>query len=41
MRRIKILGTGCPLDCAKNCLEQAGFITFEHPQLADMGLEKG
>lgn len=32
---------GCPLDCAKNCLEQAGFTKFEHLQLADMGLEKG
>lgn len=31
---------GCPLDCAKNCLEQAGFMEFEHLQLADIGLEK-
>ncbi len=31
---------GCPLNCAKNCLEQAGFITFEHLQLADLGMEK-
>ena len=32
---------GCPLDCAKNCLQQAGFTRFEHVQLADLGLEKG
>ena len=32
---------GCPLDCAKSCLQQAGFTQFEHVQLADMGLEKG
>jgi len=32
---------GCPLNCVKNCLEQAGFSTFEHLQLADLGLIKG
>jgi uncharacterized metal-binding protein len=32
---------GCPLNCAKNCLEQAGFRAFEHLQLADLGMEKG
>lgn len=32
---------GCPLDCAKNCLEQAGFSRFEHLQLADLGMTKG
>ncbi len=32
---------GCPLDCAKNCLEQAGFTKFEHLKLAEIGLEKG
>jgi len=32
---------GCPLDCVKNCLEQAGFVKFEHLQLAEIGLEKG
>jgi len=32
---------GCPLDCVKNCLQQAGFAKFEHLQLADIGLEKG
>lgn len=32
---------GCPLNCAKNCLEQAGFKNYEHVQLADLGMEKG
>ncbi len=32
---------GCPLNCAKNSLEQAGFRTYEHLQLADLGMEKG
>lgn len=32
---------GCPLNCTKACLEQAGFTQFEHLQLADLGLEKG
>lgn len=32
---------GCPLNCAKNSLEQAGFANFAHLQLADLGLEKG
>ncbi|MEI8246920.1 MAG: putative zinc-binding protein [Lentisphaerota bacterium] len=32
---------GCPLNCAKNCLEQAGFTKFEHMNLADLGLVKG
>lgn len=32
---------GCPLNCVKNCLEQAGFNKFVHLQLADIGLEKG
>ena len=32
---------GCPLSCAKACLEQAGFSKFEHLQLAEVGLEKG
>ncbi|MFC1671763.1 putative zinc-binding protein [Planctomycetota bacterium] len=32
---------GCPLDCAANCLRQAGFTDFEHVQLAELGLEKG
>ena len=32
---------GCPLDCAKNTLEQAGFTNYEHVQLSDLGMEKG
>jgi uncharacterized metal-binding protein len=32
---------GCPLNCVKSSLEQAGFQTFKHLQLADLGLEKG
>jgi len=31
---------GCPLNCVKNGLEQAGFNKFEHLQLADLGMEK-
>ena len=32
---------GCPLDCARNCLEQAGFTAFEHLRVTDLGMEKG
>ena len=32
---------GCPLNCAKRSLEEAGFTDFEHVQLADLRLEKG
>lgn len=32
---------GCPLNCTKLCLEQAGFTDFEHLQLADLGMVKG
>ena len=32
---------GCPLNCVKLCLEEAGFNHFEHLQLADLGLAKG
>ena len=32
---------GCPLNCVKNGLEQAGFKQYEHLQLADLGMEKG
>lgn len=32
---------GCPLNCARNSLEQAGFKKYEHLQLADLGMEKG
>jgi len=31
---------GCPLNCVKSSLEQAGFSDFKHLQLADLGLEK-
>jgi uncharacterized metal-binding protein len=31
---------GCPLNCVKSSLEQAGFKAFKHLQLADLGLEK-
>jgi uncharacterized metal-binding protein len=32
---------GCPLNCMKKSLENAGFTTFVHLQLADIGMEKG
>lgn len=32
---------GCPINCAKHCLEQAGFSHFAHVQLADLGMDKG
>ncbi len=32
---------GCPLDCARKTLEEAGFTRFEHLRLADIGIEKG
>ena len=32
---------GCPLACAKRCLEEAGFTKFQYVQLADLGMEKG
>ena len=31
---------GCPLHCARNTLEQAGFKTFEHLCLSDLGMMK-
>jgi uncharacterized metal-binding protein len=31
---------GCPLNCVKANLEQAGFKTYKHLRLADLGLEK-
>ena len=31
---------GCPLNCVKSGLQQAGFTKFQHLQLADLGLEK-
>ena len=32
---------GCPLDCARTTLEEAGFTRFEHLRLSEMGMEKG
>ena len=32
---------GCNLDCAKKCLENAGFTEFEYIRVTDLGLEKG
>ena len=32
---------GCPLNCTKKCLEEAGFTEFKHLQLADIGMNKG
>lgn len=32
---------GCPLDCARKTLEEAGFTKFEHLRLSDLGMEKG
>jgi uncharacterized metal-binding protein len=32
---------GCPLDCVRKSLEEAGFDGFEHLQLAHLGLVKG
>ena len=32
---------GCTLNCAKSCLEETGFVDFQHIQLADLGMEKG
>ena len=38
----KILAiNGCPLDCIKLSLEEAGFTEFEHMKVTDLGLEKG
>ncbi len=32
---------GCPLDCVKNSLEQAGFSSYIHLRVTDLGMEKG
>ena len=32
---------GCPLDCTKLSLEEAGFREFEHMKVTDLSLEKG
>ena len=32
---------GCPLDCTKLSLDEAGITEFEHMKVTDLGLEKG
>ena len=32
---------GCALDCAKGCLDQAGFGRYVHLRVTDLGMEKG
>jgi uncharacterized metal-binding protein len=32
---------GCPLDCTRKTLEEAGFKQFAHVRLNDLGMEKG
>jgi len=32
---------GCPLDCSRKTLEQAGFKGFLHLRLSDLGIAKG
>ncbi len=32
---------GCPLQCAKNTMEQAGFSGFKHLELSSLGIKKG
>ena len=32
---------GCPLNCAKKCLEEAGFNDFKHLQITELGIIKG
>jgi len=32
---------GCPQDCTRKTLEQAGFTNYRHLQLQDLGLTKG
>ncbi len=32
---------GCSLDCTKKTLEQAGFTSFAHVRVTDLGMEKG
>ena len=32
---------GCPQECARKTLEQAGFTGFRHLKLASLGLKKG
>ncbi len=32
---------GCPLECARKTLAEAGFSEYQHLQLANLGFEKG
>jgi len=32
---------GCSLDCAKRCLEAAGFTRYDHLRVTDLGMKKG
>jgi len=32
---------GCPLQCAKNTMELAGFSGFQHLELSSLGIKKG
>lgn len=32
---------GCPENCARKTLEQAGFTNFQHLRLSDLGMQKG
>ncbi len=32
---------GCPMDCTKKCLEEAGFNSYSHIRITDLGYEKG
>ena len=32
---------GCPQDCARKCLQEAGFGDFAHLRVTDLGMEKG
>ncbi|MFC2160778.1 putative zinc-binding protein [Acidobacteriota bacterium] len=32
---------GCPVDCTKLSLEEAGITNFEHIKVTDLGIEKG
>ena len=32
---------GCGVDCVKKCLENAGFVNFQHIRITNMGMEKG
>jgi uncharacterized metal-binding protein len=32
---------GCPLNCTKKCLEEAGFSNFKHIEIISLGFAKG